>query len=307
LTLSLWTLAALWFGRAQFERNLNFDVTAAQAMVVKKDASRRRGASDAFFTFPRILWRDPLAAIVEKELRSLARTPRFRMVFFMAFIFGILVWLPVALGRSSGRAQASSYFLVFVSVYTLTMLGSVTYWNCFGFDRSAAPFYFAAPQPISQVLIGKNIAAMVFVFLDVAILLVVVGTLRLAGGWQQIGETLLVVAICATYLLGLGNMSSVNYPRSLNPENVVRGGSSGQTQGMLLLLYPLALLPVFLAYLARWALNSEIAFLAVLAIAAAIGAAVYWIGLDSAVIAAGRNREKLLMALTQSEGPVASE
>jgi ABC-2 type transport system permease protein len=141
----------------------------------------------------------------------------------------------------------------------------------------------------------------------VAILLVVVGTFHLAGGWQQIGETLLVVAICAAYLLGLGNMSSVNYPRLLNPENVARGGSSGPTQGMLLLLYPLALLPVFLAYLARWALNSELAFLAVLAIAAAIGAAVYWIGLDSAVIAAGRNREKLLMALTQSEGPVASE
>jgi ABC-2 type transport system permease protein len=305
LALTLWLLAALWFGRSQFERNLRYDAVAAQAMIVRKDASRRRSMGEAFFAFPRLLWRDPLAAIVEKELRSLVRTPRFRMVFVMGFTFGILVWLPVVLGgKTSG---GSSYFLVFVCIYALTMLGQVTYWNCFGFDRSAALFYFAAPQPISQVLIGKNIAAMVFVYLDVTILSAVVGTFHLTAGWGQVAETLLVVGVCAVYLLGLGNMASVNYPRPLNPENVSRGGSSGRSQGLLLLFYPVALLPVFLAYLARWALKSELAFLAVLAIAAVIGGVVYWIGLDSAVIAARAKREQLFAALTQGEGPIASE
>jgi ABC-2 type transport system permease protein len=308
LTLGLWLLAALWFGRSQFERNLRYDAVAAQAMVVRKDASRRRSAGEAFFAFPRLLWRDPLAAIVEKELRSLVRTPRFRMVFVMGFTFGILVWLPVVLGGNGARTSGgSSYFLVFVCIYALTMLGQVTYWNCFGFDRSATLFYFAAPQPISQVLIGKNIAAMVFVYLDVTILSAVVGTFHLTAGWGQVAETLLVVGVCAVYLLGLGNMASVNYPRPLNPENVSRGGSSGRSQGLLLLFYPVALLPVFLAYLARWALKSELAFLAVLAIAAVIGGVVYWIGLDSAVIAAGAKREQFFTALTQGEGPIASE
>jgi ABC-2 type transport system permease protein len=308
LTLGLWLVAALWFGRSQFERSLSYDVTAAQAMVVVKDASRRRPLFDAFFAFPRLLWRDPLAAIVEKELRSLVRTPRFRMVFVMGFTFGILVWLPMVIGGNGIRqGSRSSYFLVFVCIYALTMLGQVTYWNCFGFDRSAALFYFAAPQPISQVLIGKNIAAMVFVYLDVTILSAVVGTFHLASGWGQVGETMLVVGVCAVYLLGLGNMASVNYARPLNAENVSRGGGSGRSQGLLLVFYPLALLPVFLAYLARWALNSELAFAAVLAIAAAIGGAVYWIGLDSAVTAARVKREQLMMALTQGEGPVASE
>jgi ABC-2 type transport system permease protein len=307
LTLALWLLAALWFGRSQFERNLRYDAVAAQAMVVRKDASRRRGVGEAFFAFPRLLWRDPLAAIVEKELRSLVRTPRFRMVFVMGFTFGILVWLPVVLGGNGARTGGSSYFLVFVCIYALTMLGQVTYWNCFGFDRSATLFYFAAPQPISQVLIGKNIAAMVFVYLDVTILSAVVGTFHLTAGWGQVAETLMVVGICAVYLLGLGNMASVNYPRPLNPENVSRGGSSGRSQGLLLLFYPVALMPVFLAYLARWALKSELAFLAVLAIAAVIGCVVYWIGLDSAVIAARAKREQLFLALTQGEGPIASE
>ena len=74
-----------------------------------------------------------------------------------------------------------------------------------------------------------------------------------------------------------------------------------------MLFYPVALMPVFLAYLARWALKSELAFLAVLAIAAVIGCVVYWIGLDSAVIAARAKREQLFLALTQGEGPIASE
>jgi ABC-2 type transport system permease protein len=276
--------------------------------VVRKDASRKRGAGEAFFAFPRLLWRDPLAAIVEKELRSLVRTPRFRMVFVMGFTFGILVWLPVVIGGSGARPSGgSSYFLVFVCIYALTMLGQVTYWNCFGFDRSAALFYFAAPQPISQVLIGKNIAAMIFVYLDVTILSAVVGTFHLTAGWGQVAETLVVVGICAVYMLGLGNMASVNYPRPLNPENVSRGSSSGRSQGLMLMFYPLALLPVFLAYLARWALKSEVAFIAVLAIAAVIGGVVYWIGLDSAVIAARTKREQLFMALTSGEGPIGSE
>jgi ABC-2 type transport system permease protein len=310
LTLALWLLAALWFGSSQFERNLRYDATAAQATVLRKDASRRRSVAEAFFAFPRLVWRDPLAAIVEKELRSLVRTPRFRMVFVMGFTFGILVWLPVVLGRNGARPTGgSNYFLVFVCVYALTMLGQVTYWNCFGFDRSATLFYFAAPQRIAHVLIGKNIAAAVFVYLDVIILAGVVGAFHLTSGWGQVLETLVVVGICAVYMLGLGNMSSVNYPKPLNPENVSRGASSGRSQGLLLIFYPLALLPVFLAYVARWALASELAFAAVLAIAAVIGGVVYWIGLDSAVIAAGARakREQLFTALTAGEGPIISE
>jgi ABC-2 type transport system permease protein len=306
LTLLLWTLAALWFGRRQFERNLRFDVAAAQAQVLTPEASRRRRWSDAFYRLPGVLWRDPLAAIVEKELRSLVRTPRFRMVFVMGFTFAILVWLPVAMGRRGPR-PGSEYFLVLVCTYALTMLGQVTYWNSFGFDRSATMFYFAAPQPIARVLIGKNIAAAIFVCFDIAILGAVVTVFNLGGGWQRVAETFVVIGVCALYLFGLGNMASVNYPRAMNPERVSRGGGSGKAQGMLVLFYPLALVPVVLAYVARWALKSEAAFVIVLALAAAIGGAVYCIGLDSAVIAAQRKREVLVGELSKGDGPIGAE
>jgi hypothetical protein len=116
-----------------------------------------------------------------------------------------------------------------------------------------------------------------------------------------------VIGVCSLYLFGLGNMASVNYPRALNPERVSRGGGSGKAQGVLMLFYPLALIPVALAYVARWALKSEIAFVIILALAAAIGAAIYWIGLDSAVTAAQRKREELLGELSKGDGPMAAE
>lgn len=304
--LAAWTIAALVFGRRQFERNLRFDAAQAQAQVLSPESSRRRRWSDAFYRLPSLIWSDPLAAIVEKELRSLARTPRFRMVFVMGFTFGILVWLPVILGRHGARS-GTEYFLAMVCMYALTLLGQVTYWNSFGFDRSAAMFYFVAPQTIARVLIGKNIAAAIYVYLDIAILGAVVTLFRLGGGFEKAAEAWVVIGVCALYLFGLGNMASVNYPRALNPEKVNRGSGSGKAQGLLVLFYPLALLPVILAYVARWALKSEIAFFAVLLLAAAIGAAVYWIGLDSAVLASQRKREAMLGELSKGEGPVSAD
>ena len=148
-----WTCLALWFGRAQFERNLRHDAIAAQSTPLAAPG-RRRSIMDHFYSLPSILWRDPLAAIVEKELRSMARTPRFRMVCIMGFTFGLVVWFPM-IARGHNRAR-SPYFLVVVCVYALSMLGQVSFFNAFGFDRSAAGFYFAAPQPISAAVKSRQ-------------------------------------------------------------------------------------------------------------------------------------------------------
>src|ERR1017187_3645494 len=101
-----------------------------------------RHLAEAFYRFPARWLRDPLAAIVEKELRSLARTPRYRMVFLMGFSFGLMIWLPMILGNRANRNPTlSHHFLTVVCVYSLTLLGQVSFWNCFGFDRSAAAIY----------------------------------------------------------------------------------------------------------------------------------------------------------------------
>jgi len=104
----------------------------------------------------------------------------------------------------------------------------------------------------------------------------------------------------------MGNISSVQYPRGLNPERVSQGGASSRFQALVFLLYPLSLIPVFLAYLARLAFSSNIVFYAVLSFAAVVGGIVYWIGLDSAVATAIGRREQIIADLSTADGPVAS-
>jgi ABC-2 type transport system permease protein len=308
LVLVAWSLVAGLFGRTQFERSLRFDAIAAQATPAG-NRTRAEAWMDWFYRLPSRVLADPLAALVEKELRSLVRTPRFRMVFVMGFAFGLMVWLPLALGvrAERGAVVVGQNFLAVVSVYALTLLGQVTYWNCFGFDRSAIQVYFVAPPPIRLTLVAKNIASLVFVYIEVLILGALTQALPLGVGPGKVIETLIVVGVCSLYMLAFGNISSVEYPRALKPERVSRGGASSRFQALVFILYPLALLPVFLAYLARYAFASQVAFGAVLAFAAILGCVVYWIALDSAVATAGRHRERILQDLSGGEGPVAAD
>ena len=114
------------------------------------------------------------------------------------------------------------------------------------------------------------------------------------------------MGICSLYMLALGNISSVQYPRALKPERVSQGGASSRFQALIFILYPLALLPVFLAYLARYAFASQTVFVIILAFAAVLGAVLYWIAMESAVTTVAKHRERMLAELSQGDGPIAS-
>jgi ABC-2 type transport system permease protein len=299
-----WMTLAYLFGRWQFDRSLHYDFQAAQAAVVPvKD----RPWTERFYRLPSLLLPDPLSAMVEKELRALVRTPRFRLVFVMGFSFGLVVWLPMMLRGRVTHSAVSGNFLAVVSLYALFLLAQVTYGNAFGFDRSAAQIYFAAPVSIARVLAGKNIAAAIFIFLEIAAVAAACSVLRLGISAGQIAEAFLVTAIAALYLLSIGNLSSVNYARPMSAQRASGGGGGGRTQGVLFLLYPIALLPVFLAYLARYAFDNQAIFFGILAVDAALGVAVYWMAMESAVSAAGRRRETILAELSRGEGPMVAD
>ena len=125
-SLAAWTVVAVWFGRTQFERSLRFDAIAAQSTPAGAARPAAQSLTDAFYKFPAALFRDPLAAIVEKELRSLARTPRYRMVFVMGFSFGLMVWLPMILGACVSAMVAAAVSIGMRSHWNLTSVASLT-------------------------------------------------------------------------------------------------------------------------------------------------------------------------------------
>lgn len=306
LLLAGWTAGAWRFGRRQFERSLRAEAPPEGAAR----AGRREALSLAshLWRLPGALLPDPLGVLVEKELRTLARSPRFRLVFIMGFTFGVIIFLPVILrgGQWGAASQVGAGYLVMVGAYALLLLGDVAFWNIFGFDRAAAQTYFLAPVPLARVLIAKNLATAVFVVLEMAAITVVWAVARLPLTASKVAEAFLVTLVLAVYFMAAGNLASAYYPRPVDPEKSTGAASPMRVRLMLLLLYPLGAVPVLLAYGARYAFDSEGAFYGVLGFAAALGAAVYWAALDSALVRLNQQRDAFLSLLARSEGPLVS-
>ena len=303
--LTSWTAAAYLFGRWQFERGLRFDSSEASA----RSAPSARAASrlEWWYSLPNALLRDPLAALVEKELRFLSRAPRFRLVFLMGFSFGLLIWAPMAFGRVNARSTLiSDNYLMVVSVYALLLLSDVLFWNCFGFDRSAVQAYFLAPLKTSTILLGKNLAAVAFVALEITGIATVCVLLRLPVSALKILEAVSVTCVVMLLIMSIGNLSSLYNPRPVNPSKSFRTSASGRTQAMLMLAFPISLLPVALAFLARYAFDSEWALFGVLLFGAVLGAIVYGYSMSAAVQAAEQRKERIITALSQGQGPIES-
>jgi len=92
----------------------------------------------------------------------------------------------------------------------------------------------------------------------------------------------------------------------VDPEKSFRSGASARAQAMLTLAFPVALLPVALAYLARYAFDSEWALFGTLGGGAVLGAIVYAYSMGSAVRVAEERKETIIASLSRGEGPVAS-
>ena len=301
--LAVWTALAYFFGISQFRRGLSFDF-AARAAADRGSSPNR--VTEALFRAPGLLLSDPLAIIVEKELRSLTRTPRFRLVFLMGFSFGVLIWWPI-FQTTADHGGAGGSYPVLISIYAVVLLAEAIIWNVFGFDRSATQLYFSAPIPFSRVLAGKNLAAVVFIVLEITLVMLVCLALRLSMPAARILEAYLVTLVLCLYLGAAGNLSSLYYPRAVNPDHSWGRSSGGKVALFLMLSYPLLGLPVLLSYAARYAFDSEPAFYGMLAFAALAGIVVYFVSMDSALDKAERRKERILAALAESSGPLVTE
>ncbi len=300
-----WLAAGLWFGYRQFIVGLNWDKAEVkkEKPAVEEKPGRADGLKEWAYSLPSRVLPDPLGMLVEKEFRFLSRASRFRLVFLMGFSFGLIIWFPLAFRQGREGGMMADNFLVWVSLYATLMLGDVLFWNCFGFDRQAVQAYFVVPVKFSTVLLGKNVAAVFFLFLEVTLVAVVCALLRVRVTVEKVVEAFAVTLLVSLLLVAVGNLMSVRYPRPSDPSSSWRHATNAKGQFLLLVVYPLLGIPVGLAYLARYAFGTQTAFYLALAGGYVVGAITYFVAMESAVEYAGREREATIAALSKGEGP----
>ncbi|HVV44037.1 MAG TPA: hypothetical protein VHC72_02500, partial [Bryobacteraceae bacterium] len=297
----VWALMYLgfaWgFGRWQFERSIRYDAAGGR----REREAGRSGVADGAFRLPGRFLRDPLAAIVEKELRTLARIPRFRMVYAMSGVFGLVIYLP-ALRDPQPQSLMMQSALPVMALYGLLMLGPITWWNAFGFDRSAVQGYFSWPVRFRDAIVAKNITAALLVIPQILVVITLGRIAHLPASPGKCLETAAVVLTASLYWFSLGNICSVRIPRALDPDRMNQ--MANKIQALSIFSAPFLLLPIGLAYWARAVFESEIVFSGVLLIAAMVGGVFYKVGLDSAMSAGTHRREQILMQLSRADGPL---
>jgi ABC-2 type transport system permease protein len=269
---------------------------------------RRRGFSDLRALSAHILSKpfpDPVAFLVEKEFLTFSRSPRFITVFVMGFTFGIVVFLPIALGDNDEQpGLIAQNFLSMVSAYAILLMSETSFWNIFGLDRKSVQTYLFIPVPLQHVFVAKNIAAFVIVCFQVVLIAIVCGIIGLPVTPGGIVEASLTAVVLAINMFAMGNQSSVHYPVGVNPDASWSTANRAKSRLALILLFPLISLPTTLAYLARFALDSDWGFYGGMLIAALIAVCFYLVSLHSSVEYASNHREKLADLLGTTDSSV---
>ena len=304
-----WLAFGYWLARFLFVRSMNFEDTVRAGVADLSPTNQKQGGRKPLIRLaelPNRLFRDPLAALVQKELQSLLRMPRFRIAFGMACIFSVLVFIPVAWNSLSkgGNTFMSNNFLSIVTLYGLLMLSDVLLLNIFGLDRSATQLYFVAPIPFAAVIKAKNLAAIAFLLIQSLGVLAVVALIRIPLTGFNVISALIAASVVGLFFISAGNLSSITMARPSDPKQTFRKQSGGKMQLWLLLCSLGMFVLLGSAFLAQWALDSNWALLGVLVVEFVIGLIVYRVALDSAVERGLRDREQLIDALSKGSNPI---
>lgn len=302
----LWISICYGIAKWQFAKSVVQDETPLRRSAIAVTASVRRApAFTSILDLPGKIFRDPVGALLQKELRSLVRMPRFRVMFGMACLFSVVIFLPSTL-RGGGNSFMATNFVPLANLYGLLLLGEVVLWNVFGFDARAAQLYFVAPLPFEAVLKAKNLTAIAFMALQTLIVSAIAVAVRIAITPLSITTAFAATAVVGIFFLSLGNLSSIAIPRAVDPAQTFRKQAGGKMQLWFALSSLGMVILIGFAFLARWALQSNWALFGIFAIEFAIGVIVYRIATESALQRGIQERERIIDALSRTGSPIST-
>jgi ABC-2 type transport system permease protein len=259
--------------------------SSVRANLVRREGRWRLGGSS------------PIAALMEKEARSLMRT----LPLLWAIGAPLLMVLVLAsLYRSNASGNSFSYALPLYVAFAL-MGFTQMFSNNLGAEGAGIQLLFLSPTPIRTVFLAKNLFHFLLFWLD-ALLVCILTTLRL--GWPQgvtVAATAAWVLFALPCCLAVGNIFSLRMPFRIHPGRMTRqrGSQANALSSMLLLLVIMAVGAVVFGLCRLF----HTPWMAVPVFLALAGAAVFaWLrGLGNVDRLANQRRDSLLATLMKTE------
>lgn len=160
--------------------------------------------------------RGPRSAMVGKELRFYLRDPRQRLVWTGAVIFIGLAGASILVGTGGLALFRSQPWLPLLAPGLVLFVGLPIALNVFGWERNAASFLFVLPGRPRELLVGKNLAALVALTVETAVMSVLLAWL--SGGWEMLGFVPALTLCAVGCQMAVGNLVSVTTPLRLPRE-----------------------------------------------------------------------------------------
>jgi ABC-2 type transport system permease protein len=236
----------------------------------------------------------PIGAVVEKELRYLARSG------VMLYSLVVPLIMLFVLGRGSNSAGfASLYALPLGVAYSFLGLTRLVY-NSLGGEGSGIQIYFMAPTPMRTVMLAKNLVQLTLFSFELVIVCSIVALRFGMPGREMLAATFCWLLFALPVQLSAGNVLSITMAYRMTLTRMSREqGSAGN--GLLSLLIQLVVFGVGAAVflpLARFG-HAELAVPIFLVLAA--GGVIAWLRvLSNADRMVANRREALIQSLARA-------
>jgi ABC-2 type transport system permease protein len=160
-------------------------------------------------------WSGPVTAVVEKEFRYLARSGPVLLTFVTPIVMLLVFGLGGRSGASAGFLQHWPELALPVgAAYALLLLTNLIY-NNFGPDGGGIQFFLASPASFRSVVLGKNLAHMGVLALEVIVLGIGVSVLFRPPSVTTVIVTLAGLLFAAPVNLAAGNLLSLYSPKKI--------------------------------------------------------------------------------------------
>lgn len=210
-------------------RILNWMLTTPEQSAAPARRARSQGLAGRTWTARRVLAR--------KELRFYLRDPRQRLVWTGAVIFVGLAAAAIFVGSAGIGQFRDREWLPLMAPALVLFVGLPIALNQFGWERNAASYLFVLPVRPRQLLLGKNLAIMLAVFIESTAMALVLA--YLSGGWAVLPLVPALTACAVACQLAVGNLTSVITPLRL-PREGTDVFSQATEQGCLAIVSQLA-------------------------------------------------------------------